>query len=587
MKVPLSKDIKKMIKTNFGDVVVYVPKISMDLNIEAGVVKSNHIMNIKSKMFSINSKDYTISTIVKVKCQYEASDQPCLLFDQSMDLLKYLHDQRNALATVNFKTTSIIENLLGLKHDLDITLSNEMLPTMMSSKVRKLSPVDPVVQTTGSNCLTVTADGVYNTAMCSYIAPNFFKFFLLATGGNDQFLGSLASDIIWGNDDGFAVSSNTVGIIDNTNVITSNFTMSENFQNASLSTVCISVGPDNQRHPQVGLDWEDFGLNIFYQWTYDNTPSIYHNFELNSKFSGELRTNNGQNYINSISEMMIKTINNQGILYLNSTGSNNQMFKYYLNNIVSWYGILDTGNFNVFLNETNFMYVQNGNVNENIKVNGAASVNIPNSGIDMGRVSFKFLDISKDSRHQEFDIGLGWNGLSSDLTSVYFYEKDSHKQGDSGASNVTNNIEIDLNYGLNDYTLSFGKYSHAVIPPGTIECAPYSVSNTHYAQQNYATCSFYACPNQRVEITPTCTDDNYETCEKSYNLLYDSNGNYVAQNNRGACKYECQKIVHTLTAPCQNYTIREGCYGSESCGGTLSVFFHPLGLYFFTISIFL
>jgi hypothetical protein len=575
MKVPLSKYIKKMINRYFGYVVVYVPKVSMDVNLEAGVVKSKHTMNIKSKMFSINSRDYTISTIVKVRCQSESSDRPCHLYDQSMDLLTYLHDQKKAHLPLHFKTSSIIENLLGLDHDLDITLSNEILPSMMSSVV-PLSPVDPVVQTTGSNCVTVTADGVYNTAMCSYIAPNFFKFFLLAIGDNDQFLGSLVSDIIWGNDDGFAVSSHTVGVINNGKVITSNFTMSENYQNSSLSAACIDSG-----------NWEDFGLNIFHNWTNDNTPSIYHNFELNSTFIGEARTDNGQNYVNSLSEMMIKTVNNQGILYLNSQGSNNQMDNYYLNNIVSWYGMLETGIFNVFLNETNFILVQNGNVNENTKLNGAVSVNIPNSGIDMGSVDFNFQDVTMDNNHPEFDIGLGWNGLSSDLSSVYFYERDSHKQGDTGASNVTNNIEIELNYGHNDYTLSVAKYSHTVVPstappppPGTIECAPYSVSNTNYASQNYATCSFVACPGQRLEIAPDCPADP-NSCSQNYYRLYDSN-NYQASTAYGyTCDGSCVKLVYALTnynVECQTYYIHQGCYGYAACSGSVLVYFHPLGI---------
>jgi hypothetical protein len=137
--------------------------------------------------------------------------------------------------------------------------------------------------------------------------------------------------------------------------------------------------------------------------------------------------------------------------------------------------------------------------------------------------------------------------------------------GDSISSFIVasnNNI-----FNLNNLTITnFG--TQFVEPPPTdiTLCPSYSVSNTNYAEQNYASCEVYACPGSTIVISGcgpgACSGDQYLS-------LYDSS-NYQVASNDDNCGL-CSEITYITSQPCQTYSIHEGCYGSNSCGGTLSV----------------
>lgn len=54
-----------------------------------------------------------------------------------------------------------------------------------------------------------------------------------------------------------------------------------------------------------------------------------------------------------------------------------------------------------------------------------------------------------------------------------------------------------------------------------------------------------------------------------YLKLYNESNNFFKEND-DSCG-PCSKITYKLIQPCQTYSIHEGCYDSDSCGGTLLV----------------
>jgi hypothetical protein len=106
----------------------------------------------------------------------------------------------------------------------------------------------------------------------------------------------------------------------------------------------------------------------------------------------------------------------------------------------------------------------------------------------------------------------------------------------------------------------------SIDPSSQFYCPSYSASNTSNAEQNYATCEVYACPGSTIVISGcgpgACSGDQYLS-------LYDSSNNQVASNDDNCGS--CSEIKYITAQPCQTYSIHEGCYGSNSCGGTLLV----------------
>jgi len=101
-------------------------------------------------------------------------------------------------------------------------------------------------------------------------------------------------------------------------------------------------------------------------------------------------------------------------------------------------------------------------------------------------------------------------------------------------------------------------------PPFHLYCPAYSTSNTNSATSNYAVCSITACSGDTVLMTTffpgSCNGDTYLR-------LYDpSTGSELAADDdfNGSA---CSQITYLFTASCRTYELREGCYGSGSCGG--------------------
>jgi len=98
-------------------------------------------------------------------------------------------------------------------------------------------------------------------------------------------------------------------------------------------------------------------------------------------------------------------------------------------------------------------------------------------------------------------------------------------------------------------------------------CSSYSTSNTNSDTTNYAVCPITACPGDTVTMTTiaagSCNGDTYLR-------LYDQYGYHLAYNDDyyGVCS----QITYTFSASCQTYELREGCFGSISCGGRIYYF---------------
>jgi hypothetical protein len=100
-------------------------------------------------------------------------------------------------------------------------------------------------------------------------------------------------------------------------------------------------------------------------------------------------------------------------------------------------------------------------------------------------------------------------------------------------------------------------------------CPAYEASDTNYAQQNYESCGFFACPGTTF-IIGSCDENNEAICTGDQFLsLYDKSNRLIAHND-DSCGL-CSQISFTTTEPCQTYKIHEGCYNHESCGGIVTL----------------
>jgi hypothetical protein len=102
-------------------------------------------------------------------------------------------------------------------------------------------------------------------------------------------------------------------------------------------------------------------------------------------------------------------------------------------------------------------------------------------------------------------------------------------------------------------------------------CAPYTAVNTHNTTVGYKTCTFLACNGFHVTAS-TCALDTFGMADCQGDTLlqvYDSSGSFVATNNNYCGR--CAAVSFVVSDNCQKYTIREGCFGDGSCGGTVAV----------------
>jgi len=138
----------------------------------------------------------------------------------------------------------------------------------------------------------------------------------------------------------------------------------------------------------------------------------------------------------------------------------------------------------------------------------------------------------------------------------------------------------------NVFYLSYtGRPSPSVAPttrspsgaPSTLfytECEMFTASNTNSALINYQTCFFYACPGTSATIN-TCDNSasrSYSCVGDTYLRLFDATGSFLTSNDDmgGVCG-ACSSLSYTFGQPCQYYSLREGCFGSSSCSGTVHI----------------
>jgi hypothetical protein len=111
---------------------------------------------------------------------------------------------------------------------------------------------------------------------------------------------------------------------------------------------------------------------------------------------------------------------------------------------------------------------------------------------------------------------------------------------------------------------------------GQVSCAPYTATQTTNATQNYVPCTIVACPGYTVRAT-MCEGETVQlaTCTgNSYLQVYDGTNTVKIASNDDFCG-RCSGISFLATGTtCQKYTIRQGCFGSTSCSGTVGVIFN-------------
>jgi len=102
-------------------------------------------------------------------------------------------------------------------------------------------------------------------------------------------------------------------------------------------------------------------------------------------------------------------------------------------------------------------------------------------------------------------------------------------------------------------------------------CFPYTASNTSNNTMNYQSCRFLACEGFQVKAG-LCAADTYGMAECTGDTMlsvFDATGELVSSND-DYCG-QCSKLEFAAKGKCQMYTIRQGCFNQDSCGGTVAV----------------
>jgi len=110
--------------------------------------------------------------------------------------------------------------------------------------------------------------------------------------------------------------------------------------------------------------------------------------------------------------------------------------------------------------------------------------------------------------------------------------------------------------------------------PTALTYCTYAANGTRSDTINYEVCGVYACGGTTIGAdgcsTHKCQGDQYL-------MLFNSAGVKLAENDDGTgfsgdCQ-KCSKFSYAIPAStiCQFYEVREGCYGEESCNGTVFI----------------
>ena len=109
-------------------------------------------------------------------------------------------------------------------------------------------------------------------------------------------------------------------------------------------------------------------------------------------------------------------------------------------------------------------------------------------------------------------------------------------------------------------------------------CFPYITILSDQTALAFSPCYIYACPNTRI-VANGC---NKYCSGDQFFMMFDQSGALVALSDDSSatddavtnyCNGICSKIDFTPTdeAGCQYYTLKQGCYGDDSCGGATTL----------------
>ena len=103
-------------------------------------------------------------------------------------------------------------------------------------------------------------------------------------------------------------------------------------------------------------------------------------------------------------------------------------------------------------------------------------------------------------------------------------------------------------------------------PTAVLSAFPYySASNTNSATQNTVDQTIYMCSGSTVTFDLCgCSGDTYLR-------LYNTAGSQAAYDDDSGCGLCSAFSYYTGAEACQTYVLKQGCYDSGSCGGTVAV----------------
>ena len=123
-----------------------------------------------------------------------------------------------------------------------------------------------------------------------------------------------------------------------------------------------------------------------------------------------------------------------------------------------------------------------------------------------------------------------------------------------------------LGYGTATGQINYSSCFHSILPS---TFAPYNAVSTNYGQQNTVDEFITVCPGVTLSFTQCSNQGSYDRTTSSRLRLYDQSGSQVAN-----AEYSCDngaEITYSFTAPCQIYTLSQGCEGSNECNGTTAI----------------
>lgn len=110
----------------------------------------------------------------------------------------------------------------------------------------------------------------------------------------------------------------------------------------------------------------------------------------------------------------------------------------------------------------------------------------------------------------------------------------------------------------------------------TFTCPAYSAANTNSAQRNYASCQFQVCAASTAAVITSCGSGAGQCIGDQFIRLYQGSSQVSSNDDQSSSSNDpcsaCSRL--TVTPPssgCATYTLRQGCYSSDSCRGQFAV----------------